>query len=80
MKKYDAIFDSYKFDNKNKKIMLRNIRSTNKVHIKEAYMDAMRVPYLIGNLVLGQKVEFFCNSIERKKVNAPKWIKYKECK
>lgn len=61
MKKYSAFFERYDFTNGTKKIIFKNVMLNGRLHVREAYMDAMRVPYLIGNLVMGEKVKFLAN-------------------
>lgn len=75
---YSAYFDGYYFRNNVNRILLKEIRGKN-FYMKDGFIDANKVPYLIGNLIMDYPLNF-C-SIEpliEREIKRPIMIKFKK--
>lgn len=75
MKKYTARFERYDFTNGTKKIIFKNVMANDELQTEEAYMDALKVPYLIGNLVMGERINFIAY-IENNQITNPMRVEF----
>lgn len=67
---YRAIFDHYDFNHHCKKIVVKHVTNDH-VYIREAHINALLVPDLIGHLIYGQVLTIECENITNHELKCP---------
>lgn len=75
MNRYNAYFDGYYFKGNVQLIKLRDITGRG-FYMKQGFINAKKVPYLIGNLIVDFPIEFDTEEILGPEIIAPQWINY----